>query len=114
MEFSRAATAVLSIAPESSELARIIVEEQVGRNLPQFKADPIEQVLRNLSEDRSSLEAAGVRGRKLAETRYDRKVSVGVFKNLLALLSNRQNPHKLTTSPTVNSRNEAEIPVSAE
>lgn len=107
-------TAVLSIAPESSELARIIVEEQVGRNLPQFKADPIEQVLRNLSEDRSSLEAAGVRGRKLAETRYDRKVSVGVFKNLLVLLSNRQNPHKLTTSPTVNSRNEAEIPVSAE
>jgi colanic acid biosynthesis glycosyl transferase WcaI len=82
-------TAVLSIAPETSELARIVVEHRVGINLPRFESDQIERVLRDLAADRHSWQESGIRGRQLAETKYDRKVSVGLFKNLLTILSNR-------------------------
>jgi len=88
-------TAVLAIAPADCELAEIIENENVGINVPEFRAERIERAIRNLSIERDRLSDMGRRGRLLAERKFDRRASVAAFRDLLNHLS-RQNPQTLS------------------
>lgn len=76
-------TVVLSTAPPESELGRIVEQSGAGVNAhPYTSANLVEAILRLLTA-RGQLLKMGQQGRHFAEARYDRKLSVQKFVNLL-------------------------------
>jgi colanic acid biosynthesis glycosyl transferase WcaI len=86
-------TPVLTVAPPDSELARLVEEQQVGRNVePNDPASLAAKILefleiRNTSTtDSTSTDSwalYGERARELAVTHYDRRVSIQTFRDML-------------------------------
>jgi colanic acid biosynthesis glycosyl transferase WcaI len=76
-------TAVLSTAPPDTELGRIVELSGAGINVYPYTSSNLTEAVQTLVADRGKLRKMGQQGRHLAEARYDRKLSVQKFVNLL-------------------------------
>jgi colanic acid biosynthesis glycosyl transferase WcaI len=80
----------LTNAPETSELHRITVKEQVGIAVEAGDSKKIAAAISKALRDRESLAAMGCRGRRLAEQLYTKTRAIGAFSKLLTEYTGHQ------------------------
>jgi len=78
-----AGSPVIGVCSDQSELARVIVEEDIGWVVPPRDQDALSATLEAALADRDALDAMGHRARIAAETRYNREAVIGQFVDLL-------------------------------
>ncbi len=76
-------TPVVTVAPESSELAQLVRDERVGMNVEPDQPEELAETLVWFAEWCGDLEDYGKRARNLAMKSFDRPVSVDRFRRML-------------------------------
>ena len=79
-------TAVLALAPEGSETARIVRDRGVGIVVAPGQPDALAEAILKAAANRAMLQAMGREARRLAQAEYDRRASTGRFAALLGEL----------------------------
>lgn len=81
-------TAVLAIAPDESELAEIIDQQEVGVVCPPGDPAQLAKTIQRLAESPEQLEAWGSRARQLAQHSFDRSICTAAFSRQLECVVN--------------------------
>ncbi len=76
-------TPVLGIVPQDTDVHNLIEQEQLGFSIQPGDIDELESTILRCADGLVDLDEMGVRARKLAETRFDRRHSVASFGALL-------------------------------
>ena len=76
-------TPVLGIVPPDTDLCALIEQEQLGFSVRPGALDEIGATIVRCADGQLDLDDMGVRARKLAETRFDRRQGVAGFRNVL-------------------------------
>ncbi|QDS87585.1 putative glycosyl transferase [Rosistilla ulvae] len=79
-------TPVMAIAPEEFSIAREIHTHQVGRAVPPGSVSQIVDYVRWCTEHSNELQASGENARRLAQTRYDRRIATQQFADVLEVV----------------------------
>jgi glycosyltransferase involved in cell wall biosynthesis len=74
---------MLAVCEDSSELAAIVREEEIGWVVPPGHPELIASALREAREDQSRLRAMGLRARKAVEAKYTRSHVLQVYRDLI-------------------------------
>lgn len=74
---------VLAVAQADTDLAAIVESERVGISVRPKNVDDLVSAINRLHEDRLLSKEMGLRGRKLAETKYDEAVCTGQYLDLI-------------------------------
>ena len=85
---------VLAIVPDDTDVYRLVNDEHIGITVAVDELDELEATLVRCADGQLDLEAMGVRARKLAEARFDRRHSVDAFSDLLEKYMQRKAPTK--------------------
>jgi len=97
-------SAVMAIAPEDCETARVVRDAGVGFVVTPGQPDALAEAIRRAAADRVELRAMGREARRLAQSEYDRRTITGRFGRLLGELAStgaRQPPQeKSAEGPT--------------
>lgn len=81
-----AGSPILGVCGKKSELARVVVEENVGWVVPPGEPDALAAALEMAMADPEALEAMGRRARAAAESQYNRDTVIAQFGSLLSQL----------------------------
>jgi glycosyltransferase involved in cell wall biosynthesis len=106
-------TACVATAPESTELAEIVKDREVGLIVPPDDPVKLAEAVEWAADHPEDLAAMGDRAYRLAQAEYDRPLATGRFADLLAQVSGvRRSPDDATMDVEV--RRRAEAPVTVE
>lgn len=95
-----AATPVLYVGPEGSDVAAILAEHRCGWRIPVGEPARLVEAIRRLRDDDELRGTMGRRAREAAETRFDRRIAVGRWEELLSGVVAGVVPPRDAESPT--------------